>query len=89
MWGGGRGNSGVNNVNGPVLWSLDRSLFKSVQVSERVSLQFRAELFNGLNHPNLGTPNAQLGFALKLMLRLLLVRWRPLGSNGWEDVPRR
>jgi hypothetical protein len=30
---------------------LDTSLFKTVSVIERVSL----------NHPNLGTPNAQLG----------------------------
>jgi hypothetical protein len=44
--------------SGPGLADLDVSLFKNTAVSERASLQFRAEFFNVLNHPNLGTPNA-------------------------------
>jgi hypothetical protein len=34
------------------------SLFKNTAVTERVSLQFRTEIFNALNHTNLGPPNA-------------------------------
>jgi hypothetical protein len=34
------------------------SLFKKTAISERASLQFRAEFFNVLNHANFGTPNA-------------------------------
>jgi hypothetical protein len=37
---------------------LDVSLFKTMALYERASLQFRAEFFNVLNHPNFGTPNA-------------------------------
>jgi hypothetical protein len=52
------GNLGRGVFNGPGLTELDMSLFKTAAVSERVSLQFRAEFFNLLNHTNLGTPNA-------------------------------
>jgi hypothetical protein len=39
------------------LTELDVSLFKNTAVSERISLQFRAEFFNVLNHANFDTPN--------------------------------
>ncbi|HYO83522.1 MAG TPA: TonB-dependent receptor [Bryobacteraceae bacterium] len=55
------GNSAVNNVTGPGLWSLDGSLFKNAQLAEKWRVQFRAEFFNALNHVNLGQPNALLG----------------------------
>jgi len=37
--------------------NLDYSLFKNFPVKERAQVQFRAEFFNVLNHPNLGPPN--------------------------------
>ena len=52
------GNLGRGVFSGPGLADLDLSLFKTTAVSERTSLQFRAEFFNVLNHPNFGTPNA-------------------------------
>jgi hypothetical protein len=52
------GNLGRGVFRGPGLADLDVSLFKNTVLSERTSLQFRAEFFNVLNHPNLGTPNA-------------------------------
>jgi hypothetical protein len=44
-------------TSGPGFHRFDFSLFKAVQVSERVSMQFRAEFFNILNHPNFNAPN--------------------------------
>jgi hypothetical protein len=52
------GNLGRGDFSGPGLADMDVSLFKNTALSERTSLQFRAEFFNVLNHPNLGTPNA-------------------------------
>ncbi len=52
------GNLGRGVFSGPGLADLDFSLFKNTAISERARLQFRAEFFNVLNHPNFGTPNA-------------------------------
>ncbi len=57
------GNSGVNNVTGPALWSADTSLHKNFAIGERFSVQFRSEFFNVFNHPSLATPNSLLGVA--------------------------
>ena len=51
------GNVGRNVLQGPGLVETDLSLAKKFALSERFSLQFRAELFNLLNRANLNTPN--------------------------------
>ena len=50
------GNAGRNQFMGPGLTSLDTSLFKRISINERWNLQFRAEVFNILNHTNFGSP---------------------------------
>lgn len=57
------GNSGRNILRGADLNNLDLSLFKNTHLSERFNLQFRAELFNALNHTELG-PFPGTGFSL-------------------------
>jgi hypothetical protein len=52
------GNLGRDTLIGPGLASWDLSFLKSTRVTERTSLQFRAELFNVLNRANFNTPNA-------------------------------
>jgi hypothetical protein len=52
------GNLGRGVFRGPGLADVDLSVLKSTSITEKVSLQFRAEFFNLLNHSNLGTPNA-------------------------------
>jgi Carboxypeptidase regulatory-like domain/TonB-dependent Receptor Plug Domain len=52
------GNLGRGVFTGPGLADLDLSILKTTRVTEKTSLQFRAEFFNILNHPNFGTPNA-------------------------------
>ena len=44
-------------IVGPGFHRFDFSLFKAFQITERVSLQFRSEFFNILNHPNFNAPN--------------------------------
>jgi Carboxypeptidase regulatory-like domain/TonB dependent receptor len=45
-----------STTTGPGYDQLDLSAFKAFQISERFSMQFRAELFNVLNHPNFNAP---------------------------------
>jgi hypothetical protein len=54
-----RGNAGRNIMIAPGVTSLDFSLFKNNYIkgiSERFNIQFRAEIFNILNHPNFAPP---------------------------------
>jgi Carboxypeptidase regulatory-like domain len=51
------GNAGRNTLYGPGIAELDFSALKNIAINERLRLQFRAELFNILNHTNFGTPN--------------------------------
>jgi hypothetical protein len=44
-------------IPGPGFHRLDFSTFKSFQLNERWSAQFRADFFNILNHPNFNAPN--------------------------------
>jgi hypothetical protein len=55
------GNGGRNSIRGPGLVDLDFSLFKNNyvrRISETFNAQFRAEMFNVLNHPNFLSPTA-------------------------------
>ena len=54
--GGQFGNEGRNVVRGPGFANLDLSLFKNFPLGEGKRLQFRAECFNLLNHPNFQLP---------------------------------
>src|SRR5438046_3979212 len=54
------GNVGRSPLRGPGLFMVDTSLLKKVRISERLNLQFRAEAFNVLNHPNFGYRNEVL-----------------------------
>ena len=51
------GNSGRNRFYGPGLTTVDFSTFKNFTFTEKLRLQFRAEFFNLLNHPNFAAPN--------------------------------
>ena len=58
---GAFGNSGRNILSGPGLANLDVSMTKNTRLSERVTLQFRAEAFNVANRANFDLPDAVLG----------------------------
>jgi hypothetical protein len=54
------GNSGTGIVDGPGQANLDLSLLKTVIVNwpiENSNIQFRAEFFNALNHPQFANPD--------------------------------
>jgi hypothetical protein len=50
------GSAGRNVVRGPGIANVDVSLLKTLSVTERTRLQFRAECFNIANHANFGLP---------------------------------
>ena len=55
------GNSGINPLHTDGLRQIDSSLFKTFKLTERFSMQFRADAFNTLNHPNFGQPDSNVG----------------------------
>jgi hypothetical protein len=52
------GNLGRGTYRGPGLATVDLSLFKTVKIQERASLEIRAECFNIQNRANFAAPNA-------------------------------
>lgn len=55
------GTASYNSLRGPGLQDVDLTLIKRVHVSERQSVEFRADTFNILNHPNFTNPSAAYG----------------------------
>ena len=54
------GNAVKNPFRGPGYWNLDTSVSKTQKFTERISAEFRAEIFNIFNHPNFGQPGTSL-----------------------------
>ncbi|HUY14334.1 MAG TPA: TonB-dependent receptor [Terriglobia bacterium] len=50
------GNGGRNQLSGPGVADWDFSLVKNIPVTERLSMQFRVEVFNLLNRPDFASP---------------------------------
>jgi hypothetical protein len=50
------GNSGRNTLRGPGVFNVNASLFRNFRITERFTLQFRAESFNLTNTPQFGNP---------------------------------
>jgi hypothetical protein len=48
---------GLTQVPGPGFHRADFSVFKNFAIKERLTVQFRTEIFNILNHPNFNAPN--------------------------------
>ena len=57
---GRQGTLGRNTLRGFDLSQVNFALRRRIPLTERVSLQFRAEFFNLFNHPNFGNPPGRL-----------------------------
>ena len=55
------GTLGRNTLRGPGIFNLDLSAAKKFNFSEARRLEFRAEFFNSLNHPQFGLPGSTIG----------------------------
>ena len=60
------GNLGRNVLHGPSLSQFDLTVQKQFAIREKMNLEFRAEIYNLLNHANFANPPAQLNQALGL-----------------------
>ncbi|HEV2859688.1 MAG TPA: carboxypeptidase regulatory-like domain-containing protein [Pyrinomonadaceae bacterium] len=54
----GSNGSGRNVFRGPSYWNVDLGIVKMFDITERVRLQFRTEMFNAFNHPNFDNPRS-------------------------------
>jgi len=57
----GFGNLGRNVLIGPRFDNVDFSIIKHFKLNERMSAQFRSEIFDLFNHPNFGQPGNIVG----------------------------
>lgn len=55
------GNAGRNILTSDGLVNFDFSIFKNIDVHDKLRLQFRAESFNAFNTPSFGFPGSTLG----------------------------
>jgi hypothetical protein len=54
------GNSARNLLFGPGYFNWDAAVFKQFRLADDIRLDFRAEVFNILNHPNFGLPASNI-----------------------------
>jgi hypothetical protein len=57
------GNAGINPLYADGQEQLDSSLSKTFNITERINLQFRVEVFNTFNHTNFAAPDSGVGDA--------------------------
>jgi hypothetical protein len=50
------GNEGRDSLHGPTYKQWDLAIYKTTAITERLSMQLRAEFINVLNHPNFANP---------------------------------
>jgi hypothetical protein len=76
------GNLGRNVLIGPGFDNLDLSLLKNTMITEKVNLQFRADVFNLANHPNLGQPNRSASVVAGNTFGQISSTRFPVGDSG-------
>jgi hypothetical protein len=60
----GFGNAGRNFFHGPGINTTDLSFYKNTQITERLRLQLRGDLFNAFNHASFANPTGNITSAL-------------------------
>jgi hypothetical protein len=76
------GNLGRNVVRAPGLVQIDTALSKRGKIAERSGLEFGAQIFNIMNHPQLGAPAANISSAATFGLITAPVNTSPVGAGG-------
>jgi hypothetical protein len=75
------GDAERNLVRASGLWQVDAALSKTIGFTERLGLQFRAEVFNLFNRAQYGSPQANLSSPLTFGVTTTLVNQGATGSG--------
>jgi hypothetical protein len=75
------GDAPRNLVRAPGAWQIDLALAKSIAITERAQLQFKAETFNIFNHPQYGIPQANISAGPIFGTILSTVNTGPVGTG--------
>lgn len=77
-----QGNTPRNFLRGFGATQWDLAIHRNFLIHESLRLQFRAELFNVLNHPNFGQPSGQFGIGGFGLATQILAQYLNGGSSG-------
>lgn len=80
------GNLGRNSVVGPGAFNLDASLTKRNRLTERASLDFRAEVYNIANNPKFANPAANISAPATFGRITALANTGPTGSGTARQI---
>ncbi len=76
------GNSGRNSFTGPGFANADLAIIKNTKLTERLNVQFVANVFDLLNHPNYGQPNGVLTSLNSTTFGTITSTRFPTGDSG-------
>jgi hypothetical protein len=85
--GKGLGDVGRNSLRAPGFVQWDFSAMKNFPVTERLTVQFRADFFNILNHPNFGNPDVGICSALTVPVTTPPPGCAPNATGGQQFNP--
>jgi len=80
------GNMPRNLLRAPGLWQIDLSLGKQARLTERLGLEFRAEMFNLFNRAQYGVPNANISSPAAFGRITSVVNTTPTGTGGPRQI---
>lgn len=80
------GDAGRDIVTGPGLFQIDAALQKDTKINERMGLIFRVDVFNVVNHPELGKPNLNVSSPATFGRITSLVNTSPIGTGGSRSI---
>src|SRR5579871_448661 len=76
------GNLGRNSLSGPTFKQWDVAIYKDTALTERLTMQLRADFFNILNHPNFSNPVLPLFIADPASNPISPLKVYPDGTHG-------
>ncbi|HEY2974607.1 MAG TPA: TonB-dependent receptor [Pyrinomonadaceae bacterium] len=83
-----QGTLGRNVVRVPGIYQVNIGVLRQIPLTERLNLQFRAEMFNALNHPLFGgyESNIQQGSLLGVPFQMLSTGFSGNGQGGLNSL---